>query len=296
MKLEIEKIANWGPGETVSTGQGPRWLRSATPTEEFWALWGRDKEALKSAGITVRKLGDGTWQVCWWAEPPAEPATATVAKAAPRGNGLLLAHEMGLGKTICAIAAINRAAGDPDAPDGLSLLPYQLDTVEFCERRFGRPDGDLGPILVICPASLRINWAREMAKWFTRARTIQIIATGKDKFDATADVIICNYDLLAKYHADLRSRTWAWLIVDEAHYLKNPKALRTKQTLGKWHRDKAKSIAPLLARKRLFELFGNSVMVEDRLSFRVEFHFFLRPWRHLCDQRLYALIGCAVVD
>jgi len=105
----------------------------------------------------------------------------------------LIADEMGLGKTIQALGVINALQ-------------------------------EIKSVLIICPASLKINWAREAEKWLTRKVSIGI-ADGKT-FPET-DIVIANYDILNK-HSALLERSWDIVIVDEAHYAKNPKAKRSK--------------------------------------------------------------------
>lgn len=46
------------------------------------------------------------------------------------------------------------------------------------------------------------------------------------------DVTIINYDLLVKYHKELVSASWDFMVLDEAHYVKNPAANRTKVIFG----------------------------------------------------------------
>ncbi len=84
-------------------------------------------------------------------------------------------------------------------------------------------------VLVICPASLRLNWRNELRKWLTRKFSMSVW-TGKES--EMADIVVINYDILTKYHDILRSRTWDLLVCDECHYAKNPKALRTRHLLG----------------------------------------------------------------
>ncbi len=59
-------------------------------------------------------------------------------------KGVIIADEMGLGKTVQALGVVN-----------------------------ARPD--FRRILVVCPASLRINWAREAERWLTVSRPIYVI-------------------------------------------------------------------------------------------------------------------------
>jgi SWI/SNF-related matrix-associated actin-dependent regulator 1 of chromatin subfamily A len=110
---------------------------------------------------------------------------------------------MGLGKTIQAIGVYN-----------------------FMLAEAGRPL----PMLVICPASLRLNWAREIQKWSVRQVKIGYVVSSH--WPADCDVAVINYDVLERHRDRIDAVAWSLLVVDEAHYVKNPKALRTLAILG----------------------------------------------------------------
>jgi SWI/SNF-related matrix-associated actin-dependent regulator 1 of chromatin subfamily A len=143
-------------------------------------------------------------------------------------GSVLIGDEMGLGKTIQAIGLIN--------------LDESIQTV-----------------LVICPASLKLNWKREMNSWLTRLFSIEV--AGQSFPDA--DIVIANYDILHKHQKALRDRNWDLMIVDEAHYLKNLQTRRTQQVLGKKGRVKkdgtSSSIDPIPAKRKLF-LTGTPIL------------------------------------
>lgn len=136
-------------------------------------------------------------------------------------RGVLLADEQGLGKTIEAIGVINA-------------------------------DPNINNVLVVCPASLKTNWARELAKWLVIPRSIAI-AEG-DNFPNT-DIVIVNYDLLTRLRPTIDARNWDLLIADEAHRAKNPKAQRTQALLG--HR---KSGNPGVIARRKLLLTGTPIV------------------------------------
>ena len=123
---------------------------------------------------------------------------AGIATACARPN-VLFGDEMGLGKTIQAIGVINA-------------------------------DESIKRVLVICPASLRLNWAREMRKWLTREMQ-SIIVSGPSK-PMDFPITIINYDILAKHVGWLQSTAWDLVIVDEAHYLKSKGAKRSQAVFG----------------------------------------------------------------
>ena len=64
---ELEDIRlNWSPPVFV-TSNAPRVLRTAPATPEFWEVWKRNKEALKTAGISCSPHPpDDDWRVEWW--------------------------------------------------------------------------------------------------------------------------------------------------------------------------------------------------------------------------------------
>jgi len=109
----------------------------------------------------------------------------------------LLADEPGLGKSAQAIALCDAVGADR--------------------------------VLVLCPASLRGNWAREFAKFQSQRRTIDpVLGRGP----VGCDVTIASYDFAARYPEALAG-AYDVLILDESHYLKNHKSKRTKAVFGK---------------------------------------------------------------
>ena len=86
-------------------------------------------------------------------------------------------------------------------------------------------------ILIICPASLKINWEREIANYSDRPC---YIAEGK-KFSTESDFVIVNYDILKNFHDPkdkenslLIQSNFELVILDEAHMVSNAQAQRTK--------------------------------------------------------------------
>ena len=86
-------------------------------------------------------------------------------------------------------------------------------------------------ILIICPASLKINWQREIENYTDRS---VYIAEGK-KFSTESDFVIVNYDILKNFHdikdlsnSLLLKSQFELVILDEAHMVSNAQAQRTK--------------------------------------------------------------------
>ena len=86
-------------------------------------------------------------------------------------------------------------------------------------------------ILIVCPASLKINWQREIENYSDRS---VYISEGK-KFSNEHDFVIINYDILKNFHdpkkkddSIILKNNFDLVIMDEAHMISNPQAQRTK--------------------------------------------------------------------
>jgi SWI/SNF-related matrix-associated actin-dependent regulator 1 of chromatin subfamily A len=181
--------------------------------------------AIRTEAIEASKATDTTLDIPAPAGLQYRPfQKAGIVYAMNRPNALI-ADEMGLGKTIQAIGIINASRIK-------------------------------GKVLVVCPASLKINWKREMDKWLVDKRSVEI-ANGKEFPDA--DIVIVNYDILKKYHDELRQHEFDLLVCDESHYLKNSKTQRTSEVLGKWDKDESKITSPINAKRKVF-LTGTPIL------------------------------------
>jgi SNF2 family DNA or RNA helicase len=146
------------------------------------------------------------------------------------------------------------------APEGLSYFPFQRAGVEFlahCQAALLADEMGLGKtieiagllnycpeivrVLIVCPASLKINWQRELSRWLVdRARSIAVWNGGNKHRDLEADIVIVNYELLGRFAGELKRARWDLIVFDEAHLLKTPRAQRTLA---------AKSLAPYALRR-----------------------------------------------
>ena len=118
-------------------------------------------------------------------------------------NGrVLLADEMGLGKTIQVLA-------------WLQLHP------------------ELRPVVIIVPASLKLNWQREINKWMRdNCRTEILSGSSPHSLNTNlADIFIINYDVLPFWIGRFERIQSKVLVTDECHYFKNNNAKRTKAVL-----------------------------------------------------------------
>ena len=113
-----------------------------------------------------------------------------------------IADEQGLGKTVQALAALEA-------------------DVAF-------------PAVVICPASVKLNWERETRKWLPE-RSVAVLEGRDDRAWTeqveSAEIVVLNYDILEAHLRKLIARQPRALVFDESHYVKNPQAQRTKAAL-----------------------------------------------------------------
>ena len=117
---------------------------------------------------------------------------------------VLLGDEMGLGKTIQAIAVMSHIHATEN---------------EKCY------------FLIVCPASVLINWAREIKKFSNIEAIIlhgQTIDDSFDRWQENGGAAITNYESMGKIVDRIdRHMSLSMLVIDEAHYMKNPDAKRT---------------------------------------------------------------------
>ena len=130
--------------------------------------------------------------------PPMDHQKEAIEKLV-RNKKFILADDMGLGKTTATIIA----------------------ALETGSKK----------ILIVCPASLKINWQREIENYSDRS---VYISEGK-KFSDEHDFVIINYDILKNFHdpkkkdeSTILKSNFDLIIMDEAHMISNPQAQRTK--------------------------------------------------------------------
>ena len=191
---------------------------------------------------------------------PHQIEAALFALRNPLQEGVLLADEVGLGKTIEA---------------ALVVCQY------WAERR--------RRLLVICPASLRKQWAQELHDKFAVPTTVvdAVSLRKQSAGDMLATlqrlvgkaVVIMSYQFAAKLEAELRAVPWDVVVIDEAHKLRNAHRAsnRTGQALKRALQGRKKLLltaTPL--QNSLMELYGLSTLIDEHLfgdetAFRKQF-------------------------
>jgi hypothetical protein len=180
---------------------------------------------------------------------PHQIEAALFALRNPLQEGVLLADEVGLGKTIEA---------------ALVVCQY------WAERR--------RRLLVICPASLRKQWAQELHdKFAVPTAVVDAVSLRKQSAGdmlATLQrlvgkaVVIMSYQFAAKLEAELRAVAWDVVVIDEAHKLRN--AHRPSNRIGQGLKRALQGRKKLLItatplQNSLMELYGLSTLIDEHM-------------------------------
>ena len=260
----------WSDQGTIVTRQGSRHLYTADLVPAFWDYWKPHKEALKRHGISCNKNQQGKWQIMCWLMP-ASPANGADQRGASYDKGLIPLSR----------ADKPSAEFQPIVPDGITPYGYQCAGVEYAlgiTRCIIGDDMGLGKtlqaimvcnhtnadhVLVVCPASLRLNWRDEWEKFSTHAnnKACAVLSRADIREIAASNVVFISYELMASPKAQeaLRSRTWDVVIADEAHYLKNKDTKRSAGLFGLPPRSRGKGPKEPIPAKRYLLLTGTPV-------------------------------------
>lgn len=187
---------------------------------------------------------------------PHQIEAALFAFKSPLSKGVILADEVGLGKTIEA---------------GLVLCQYWAT---------GRKK-----IIIICPASLRKQWSFELAEKFGIDNEIldtknynEYIREGRNPF-LQNKIVICSYNFAARKKDEIKLLGFDLAVIDEAHKLRNvyKKNSKTAHSI----RDALNNVKKLLLtatpfQNSLMELFGLASVIDENIfgdskSFRAEY-------------------------
>lgn len=176
---------------------------------------------------------------------PHQIEAAVFALRSPLSKGVLLADEVGLGKTIEA---------------GIVLCQY------WAERK--------RQLLVICPASLRKQWALELQDKFNLPAVVldaktwrEAVRQGLSPLRQKA-VVIVSYAYATRIKEEVRSMAWDLVVIDEAHKLRN--AYRESNKIGqaiRWATGDSRKLlltaTPL--QNSILELYGLSTLIDDSI-------------------------------
>lgn len=178
---------------------------------------------------------------------PHQVDAAMFAFKSPLSQGVLLADEVGLGKTIEA---------------GLVLAQY------FAERK--------RKILLIVPASLRNQWLSELdEKFYIKSIILESKNFNRLKkqgitnpFLQKDSVVICSYNFVASKQYEISKVDWDLVVIDEAHRLRN--VYKTNNVTGKKLKESLRNRKKLLLtatplQNNLMELYGLVSLIDDRV-------------------------------
>jgi ERCC4-related helicase len=190
---------------------------------------------------------------------PHQVEAALFACTNPLSRGVILADEVGLGKTIEAGLVISQ---------------------RWAERR--------RRLLIIVPANLRKQWHQELQDKFNlqslilEAKNYNTIRKQENQnpFLMPSGPVICSYQFAKAKAADIKDINWDLVVLDEAHRLRNVYktsnviAKTIKEALAHVHSKVLLTATPL--QNSLLELYGLVSMIDDRVfgdldSFRAQF-------------------------
>ncbi len=187
---------------------------------------------------------------------PHQIEAALFALQSPLSKGVILADEVGLGKTIEA---------------GIVLCQFWAER----KRR----------LLIICPASLRKQWALELQEKFNLTAVVLDKKACKDAQRAGKDPLAPNAALIMSFNfanslrEQLKQTAWDLVVIDEAHKLRN--AYRPSNKVGQGIRWATEDCRKLLLtatplQNSLLELYGLSTLIDERIfgdadSFRSQY-------------------------
>lgn len=175
--------------------------------DKAYHIWGKffENEELsemwlpKAAIIKDNKIEIGEIDYSKYSHRPPLDHQKVAIEQLLKNKKYILADDMGLGKTTSTIIA-------------------SLET-------------GAKKILIICPASLKINWQREYQLYSDKT---SYVCEGKN-YSEDSEILIMNYDIIKNFHDSkdkknsiILKSNFDLVIIDEAHYIQNVQAQRTK--------------------------------------------------------------------
>ena len=226
-----------------------------TPYQSQYAAWLLSRRmGLDSADLLATTLVDAQVDL-----NPHQVDAALFAFQSPLSKGVILADEVGLGKTIEA---------------GLVIAQ------RWAERK--------RRILIVVPANLRKQWHQELQDKFSLPALIletknynQLRKAGHSApFEQDNRLVICSYQFAKSKADDLRRLPWDLVVLDEAHRLRN--VFKSGNVIGKALKEALAHAATKVLltatplQNSLLELYGLVSLVDDRVfgdlaSFRDQF-------------------------
>ena len=187
---------------------------------------------------------------------PHQIEAALFAFRSPLSKGIILADEVGLGKTIEA---------------GLVLCQYWA----IGKRK----------IIVVCPAAIRKQWSFELTEKFGIDNEIldsknynEYVRIGRNPFD-NKKVVICSYNFVARKKDEIRLFGFDLAIIDEAHKLRN--VYKKNSVTAHAVREALENVKKLLLtatpfQNSLMELYGLTSIIDENIfgdakSFRANY-------------------------
>jgi hypothetical protein len=220
-------------------------LDEIAPAETAIAPAGTDRRVVPQSVIS-RQL----------ANPFLAPDFSAVPQRTPRPRRLTGWELLGP-----LLSSFERAAGEAPAcmalpaptarftPAGLKLMPHQGQLVGSAaagHRTFLLADepglgktaqallaaeaANAYPLLVVVPNVVKINWAREAARW-TPHRSTTVVQGDGETVDGFADIVVVNYEVLDRHVGWLGDFGFRGMVVDEAHFIKNKTSQRSQHVL-----------------------------------------------------------------
>ncbi len=173
--------------------------------DQLAALVAENRAARKAVAASRAREADPIDEIAGRLGGELAPFQWAAVRYALEARRCFLSDEQGLGKTVEALAIL-------EADDAF-------------------------PSVVVCPASMKLTWAREAARWLPH-RSLAVVS-GRRVMAERADLTVLNYEIVDAHRQTLARRGLKALVADESHYVKNPHAKRTQAV-----RKLAEAVAP----------------------------------------------------
>ncbi|CAE6506413.1 unnamed protein product [Rhizoctonia solani] len=215
-------------------------------------------QAPKEAGVRPPFLLRGTLR------PYQQSGLEWLISGYVRENNGILADEMGLGKTIQTIALLAHLA---------------------CDR------GIWGPHLIIVPTSVILNWEMEFKKFLPGFKVLSYYGSIKERKERRVgwntehsfNVVVTSYQLVLADQAIFRRKKWHYMILDEAHNIKNFKSQRWA-TLFSFNSERRLLLTGTPLQNNITELWSLLYFVQPDTANKQQFEeWFLETMRHAVE-------------